>query len=103
MSNDESDFYTIADVSADDRIGLLYDLTPAIGDMGFEIYISKAATIRDQVADTFYLKDRDGAQIRDPKELAELRARLLAAVLGPRESGRASARSEDEPGVGQGA
>ena len=103
VSNDESDFYTIADVSADDRIGLLYDLTTAIGDMGFEIYISKAATIRDQVADTFYLKDRNGLQIRDPKKRVELRTRLLEAVLGTREPGRASAKPIDNRGVGQGA
>ena len=89
VSNAESDFYTIVDVSADDRTGLLYDLATTIGDMGLEIYISKAATIRDQVADTFYLKNADGSQIRDPAVHAELRARLLEAVSGQRDAGRA--------------
>jgi [protein-PII] uridylyltransferase len=84
VSNDESDFYTIADVSANDRIGLLYDLATAIGDLGLEIYISKAATIRDQVADTFYLKDREGSRIRDREKLVELQARLFEAALGRR-------------------
>jgi [protein-PII] uridylyltransferase len=83
VSNEESEFYTIADVSANDRIGLLYDLATTIGELDFEIYISKAATIRDQAADTFYLKDRDGSQVRDPKRLAELQARLFEAALGP--------------------
>jgi [protein-PII] uridylyltransferase len=93
VSNDESDFYTIADVSASDRIGLLYDLTTTIGDLDLEIYISKAATIRDQVADTFYLKDREGAQVRDPDKLAELRARLFEAALGRRDASTTPAGS----------
>lgn len=103
VSNSESDFYTIADVSADDRIGLLYDLATRIGNLGFEIYISKAATIRDQVADTFYLKDREGLQIRDPVKLEELRAQLLEVVLGGREPSGSSDPAEDVHGVGQGA
>ena len=99
MSNDESDFYTIVDVSADDRLGLLYDLTRMIGEQGFEIYISKAATIRDQVADTFYLKDRDGTQVRDPEKLELLRAKLFEAALGGAADGRTSAvRSRAEGG-----
>ena len=47
---------------------------------GYEIYISKAATVLDQVADTFYLKDRDGKKLRDPKALERLREDLLAAA-----------------------
>jgi [protein-PII] uridylyltransferase len=103
VSNEESDFYTIADVSANDRSGLLYDLTTTIGEMGLEIYISKAATIRDQVADTFYLKDADGLQIRDPEILAELRARLLEAAAGHRDGSRTRLESGDARGAGQGA
>ncbi len=97
VSNDESDFYTIVDVSANDRIGLLYDLATTIGELDFEIYISKAATIRDQAADTFYLKDRNGSQVRDLEKLAELQARLFEAALGRRET-----VSERLPGRGAG-
>jgi [protein-PII] uridylyltransferase len=85
VSNDESEFYTIVDVSANDRIGLLYDLATTIGELDFEIYISKAATIRDQAADTFYVKSRDGSQERDLSKLAELQARLFEAALGRRD------------------
>jgi [protein-PII] uridylyltransferase len=82
VSNEISEFYTVVDVSADDRIGLLYDLTRTIGDQGLEIYISKAATIRDQVADTFYLKDADGQKLRDPARLEALAGELRRAVEG---------------------
>jgi len=86
ITNDESDFYTIVDVSADDRLGLLYDLTSTIAAEGLEIYISKAATVMDQVADTFYLKDEERKKVTDPSRLERLRQQLLEAAA--RESPR---------------
>jgi len=80
VSNEESDFYTIVDVVANDRLGLLHDLARMIAEHGFEIYISKAATIMDQVTDSFYLKDRRGKKIDDPEAIEKLRRALLAAV-----------------------
>jgi len=80
ITNDESDFYTIADVTANDRVGLLHDLTRVIAEHGFEIYISKAATTLDQVTDTFYLKDRNGKKITSDEEIESLRRDLRAAV-----------------------
>ena len=88
ISNTESEFYTLVDVIADDRIGLLYDVTRTICDHGFEIYISKAATIKDQVTDAFYLKDESGKKIKDSERLERLREGLLEAVRGPVEGRR---------------
>ena len=80
ISNEESDFYTIVDVVADDRLGLLHDLTRTIARHGFEIYIAKAGTVLDQVTDTFYLKDREGKKILDPDAIERLRIELLRAA-----------------------
>ena len=85
ISNTESDFYTLVDVVTDDRLGLLHDLTRCIGDHSLEIFVSKVATIQDQVADTFYLKDADGRKIRDPDELERLKSDLLEAAVGDRD------------------
>lgn len=82
VSNDESDFYTIVEVRADDRIGLLYDLTRTIADVGLEVYISKASTALDQVTDTFYLKERDGRKMSDPTRMELLRTRLMSVIGG---------------------
>ena len=87
VSNTESDFYTLVDVIADDRLGLLYDATRTIGEHGFEIYISKAATIKDQVTDTFYLKDENAKKIKDPNRLERLREALLEAVRSSLDGG----------------
>ncbi len=80
ITNDDSDFYTIADITANDRLGLLHDLTRVIAEHGFEIYISKAATSLDQVTDTFYLKDHNGKKIVDPNAIESLRADLREVV-----------------------
>jgi [protein-PII] uridylyltransferase len=82
LSNEESDFYTIVDVAANDRLGLLHDLTRVIADHDLEIYISKASSVLDQVADTFYLKDREGRKLHDAERLAALERDLLAAARG---------------------
>jgi [protein-PII] uridylyltransferase len=82
ISSDESDFYTIVDVTANDRIGLLHALTRVISDRDHEVYISKAATVLDQVQDTFYLKSADGKKITDPQAVEELREALRAAAEG---------------------
>ena len=87
VSNSESDFYTVVDVTAEDRIGLLYDLTRTLGELGVSIFVSKAATIRDQVADTFYVRGKDGARLATDR-LEQTRAALLTAI-------------EPEPGDGE--
>jgi [protein-PII] uridylyltransferase len=87
IANDESDFYTIVDVAANDRLGLLHDLTRVIAQHGYEVYISKAGRVLDQVTDTFYLKDSEGRKIQDEGAIEALRGDLLTAIR----SGEASA------------
>ena len=80
LTNEESDFYTIVDVVADDRLGLMHDLTRTIAGYDYEIYISKAGTVLDQVTDTFYLKDSKGKKLADLEKMEKLRLDLLAAA-----------------------
>jgi [protein-PII] uridylyltransferase len=80
ISNDVSDFYTVADVVTNDRLGLLHDLTRAIAEHELEIYISKAGQVLDQVSDTFYLKDSEGRKVTDREVIESLRDALLAAA-----------------------
>jgi [protein-PII] uridylyltransferase len=80
ISNEVSDFYTVVDLSANDRLGLLYDLTRTIAAHGIAIYLSRATTVLDQVADTFYLKNRDGKKLTDPGAVEALREDLLRVI-----------------------
>ena len=86
ISNEDSDFYSIVDVVAQDRPGLLYDITSTIGEHNLAIYISKAATIKDQVTDTFYLKDERGVKLLDEDRIEALRGALLEAAAPPVEA-----------------
>ncbi len=80
VTNDESDFYTIVDVAADDRLGLLHDLARTLTEHGCEIYISKAAKIGDQVTDTFYVKDRESRKLQSAAAREALHRDLFAVV-----------------------
>lgn len=82
VRNDVSDFYTVIDITADDRRGLLHDLTRTLSEQGLEIYVSKATTVLDQVADTFYVKSAGQKRLTDPQAIAKVREALLAAAAG---------------------
>ena len=68
------------DVTAYDRIGLLYDLTSVIARHDCSIFISKVGTVLDQVKDTFYIKDVHNKKLIDPNALKALREDLTLAV-----------------------
>ena len=60
IDNETSDRYTILDVFADDRQGLLYVITNAIFQLGLSVHASRISTRLDQVADVFYVTDASG-------------------------------------------
>jgi len=86
VRNDVSDFYTVIDITADDRLGLLHDLTRTLSEHGLEIYVSKATTVLDQIADSFYVKTADQKRLTDAPAIAQLRDALLLAAAGGEEA-----------------
>jgi [protein-PII] uridylyltransferase len=76
IDNDSSDSATIAEVYAQDRPGLLYDITRSLSAMGLYITITKITTEVDQAADIFYLVDDNGVKIVDFDRLDEIRQTL---------------------------
>jgi [protein-PII] uridylyltransferase len=87
ISNEVSDFYTVVDLSANDRLGLLYQLTRTLAAHRLEIFLSRATTVLDQVADTFYVKGPDGKKLTDPLAIEALRRDLLEVVDEERADG----------------
>jgi [protein-PII] uridylyltransferase len=96
VRNDVSDFYTVIDVTADDRLGLLYDLTHTLSEHGLEIYVSKATTVLDQVADTFYVKDEERRRLSDPKAIEALREAIEAVAGMPPDAEGATGSKDGE-------
>ncbi len=80
VDNDSSDDFTIIDIFADDRQGLLYVITQAIFDAGLSVYAAKISTRLDQIADVFYVKTTEGGKLTDPEPMARLRQQLIDAV-----------------------
>jgi len=76
IDNETSYFYTILDVFAMDRVGLLYDMTRVFSELELDISLAKISTKVDRVADVFYVQDEAGEKIIDHRKLDEIRARL---------------------------
>ncbi len=79
ISNEDSDLYSIIDVEAHDRPGLLYAITNTLAEVGLNVVMSRASTRASRVSDAFYVTDA-GHKIQDPARQEEIRHALLRAV-----------------------
>jgi [protein-PII] uridylyltransferase len=82
VENDASDFFTVIEVGAPDRIGLLFDVTSALAELHLDVHLAKVATYGARVVDAFYVRDELGRKVDDPERIAELQ-RALEARLAP--------------------
>jgi len=80
FDNSVSSRRTVVDIFTYDRIGLLYDITSTLTALGIDISLSKISTKADQVADVFYIVDRNGERITAPDRQEEIRQALLASI-----------------------
>ena len=74
VDQEASDFFTVIEVGAPDRIGLLYDITRTLADLHLDVHLAKVATYTDRVIDAFYVRDELGRKVRDPAQVAEIEA-----------------------------
>ncbi|MBW1708378.1 MAG: [protein-PII] uridylyltransferase [Deltaproteobacteria bacterium] len=79
VDNEVSDFYTVIEVFAHDRLGLLYDLTQTIFNQNLTIHIARISTKVDQVVDVFYVRDFDGQKL-DEKDIQALKEALALTL-----------------------
>jgi [protein-PII] uridylyltransferase len=80
VDNSSSDRFTIIDVFAHDRMGLLYTITRTLFELGLSVSVAKIGTYLDQVVDVFYVTDQSGRKIADDSRLSQIQARVLAAI-----------------------
>jgi [protein-PII] uridylyltransferase len=79
IANDESDFYTVIDVTARDRVALLHDITRTLSESGLDIFMSRVSTRANRVTDTFYVTD-EGHKLLDVGRRNEIQDALLEAI-----------------------
>jgi len=80
IDNATSDRFTILDIFALDRTGLLYTITRRLYELGLSVHKAKIGSHLDQVVDVFYVTDDAGQKIRDEKRLTEIRDSLLERI-----------------------
>ncbi|UUO07517.1 [protein-PII] uridylyltransferase [Blastopirellula sp. J2-11] len=80
IDNGTSEQFSIVEVFAHNRVGLLYAISRAIFQLGLSVSIAKIATHLDQVVDVFYVSDEAGQKIEDEQRLQEISSRLIEAV-----------------------
>jgi [protein-PII] uridylyltransferase len=80
IDNEVSEEYTVIDIYAHDKVGLLYLITSTLTEMGLYIGVSKISTKVDQAADVFYVRDIFGSKITAEEKLTDIRSRLIKAI-----------------------
>ncbi len=80
IDNTSSDFYTVVEVRAADRFGLLFVITSALADMDLGVHVAIIDTRKGQVVDVFYVQDPSGQKVWDKARLAQMERSLHQAM-----------------------
>ncbi len=80
IDNRTSEHFTIFDVFATDRMGLLYTITRTLFELGLSVSLAKIGTYLDQVVDVFYVTDQQGNKVHDENWLSEVRRRVHDSI-----------------------
>jgi len=74
--------YTVIEVVARDRPGLLFALADTLYRLGLTIAVAKINTEGTKVADVFYVSEADGRKVAPGKRSQEIQARLFVLLEG---------------------
>jgi [protein-PII] uridylyltransferase len=80
IDNSLSENFTVIEISALDRPGLLWELTKAISGLNLNIASAHVATFGERAVDVFYVTDLTNQKIASATRQATIRRRLLQAV-----------------------
>ena len=85
IDNESSAAYSILEVYAVDRVGLLYTISRTLSELQINIYVAKITTKIDQVADVFYIRNHEGQKVTDPEQIEEIKCALCFWLDGSRQ------------------
>lgn len=77
VDNQDSDFFTIIEITGEDRLGILFELTQALTDSGCDIHFASISTLGNRIVDVFYVQDTWGEKLTDPHKISRLKTTLL--------------------------
>ncbi|HEY6567589.1 MAG TPA: HD domain-containing protein [Actinomycetota bacterium] len=78
VDNQASEFSSVIEVGAPDRLGLLYDITSALADLRLDVHLAKVTTYTDRVIDAFYVRDALGGKVTNPDQIQEIETAVRA-------------------------
>ncbi len=83
VDNETHPAYTLIEIQASDRLGLLYDILTCLDREGVSIALSRINTQDGAAIDTFYVVDRStAAKIMDRDRIRTIREHLTSTILG---------------------
>jgi [protein-PII] uridylyltransferase len=82
VSGGVSDFFTVVEVEAADRLGLLFDLCRVFSDLGVDVHSARVATYGPRVVDVFDVTDEGGVKVTDEGRVVALERALRTAAEG---------------------
>jgi len=77
INNQDSDFYTIIEVTGEDRLGILHEITQTLTDHGCDIHFARVSTLGNHIVDVFYVQDFLGEKIERKENIDHLKQVLL--------------------------
>jgi len=90
FDNKASEIYSVIEVQARDRTGLLFDLSSALTASNVNIFSAIIATYGERAVDVFYVKDTFGLKISNPNKQKAIQRKLREAIdrAAPRDSSK---------------
>jgi len=86
INNLDSDFYTIIEVTGEDRLGILYEVTQALTEHGCDIHFARISTLGNRIVDVFYIQDEWGEKIKEKNMTDQLKRTVLSRLTAREDS-----------------
>ncbi|MFQ5480675.1 MAG: [protein-PII] uridylyltransferase [Thermodesulfobacteriota bacterium] len=80
IDNTISDTMSVIDIHAENKIGLLYDITNAMAGLGLYINIARISTKGSEATDVFYVKDIFGQKVYGDNKIQKIIKTLYKAI-----------------------
>jgi [protein-PII] uridylyltransferase len=80
ITNDLEGRYTLVELTAPDRPGLLTVIGRVFAECGLDLTTAKIATLGERVEDVFYVTDQSGGTLQDAESIAHLKQQLAHEI-----------------------
>ncbi|MHC8491522.1 [protein-PII] uridylyltransferase [Thalassospira sp. SM2505] len=80
IDNKASRTHTVIEITARDRLGLLYDITRALRDLSLQIASARISTFGERAVDVFYVKDVFGLKIDSRTKFVQVKETLTQSI-----------------------